>query len=53
MMPLGWLDRDQKIHLRSGYDEWDMVLATYTNLGVERRNACTLIKDLVEPSLWD
>jgi len=52
MMPLGWLDRDQKIHMRAGYDEWDMVLGLYTNLGTERRNACTLIKDLVEPGLW-
>ena len=51
-MPLGWLDHDQMMHMRSGYDEWDFILAVYTNLGVAQRNACTLITDLVEPSVF-
>lgn len=52
LMPIGWLDRDQQMHLRSGFDEWDMHLALYTNLGVEQRNGLTVLKDLVEPNIW-
>ena len=52
MAALGWGNLDQKMHQRSGYDEYDAFLRLYTNLGVEQRNACTLIKDLVEPKIW-
>ena len=52
MSPLGWGDLDQQMHQRAGYDEWDAFLRIYTNLGVEQRNCLTLIKDLVEPSLY-
>ena len=53
MSPLGWGNIDQQWHQRSGYDEWDAFLRIYTNLGVDQaRNALTLIKDLVEPSLY-
>jgi hypothetical protein len=52
MSPLGWGDLDQQMHQRAGYDEWDAFLRLYTNLGVEQRNCLTLVKDLVEPSLY-
>lgn len=52
MTPLGWGNLDQQIHQRAGYDEWDQFLRIYTNLGTEQRNCLTLIKDLVEPSLY-
>jgi len=52
MTPLGWGKLDQQIHQRQGYDEWDQFLRVYTNLGVEQRNSLTLVKDLVEPSLY-
>lgn len=52
MSPLGWGNLDQQIHQRAGYDEWDMFLRIYTNLGVEQRNCLTLISDLVEPNLY-
>jgi hypothetical protein len=52
MTPLGWGNLDQQIHQRSGYDEWDQFLRLYTNLGCEQRNCLTVIKDLVEPSLY-
>lgn len=52
MTPLGWGKLDQQIHQRQGYDEWDQFLRVYTNLGCEQRNSLTLIKDLVEPSLY-
>lgn len=52
MTPLGWGKLDQQIHQRQGYDEWDQFLRVYTNLGCEQRNNLTLIKDLVEPSLY-
>lgn len=50
---LGWgnLDGD-RIHRRSGYDEWDMFLRIYANLGCEQRNCLTKITDLTEPSLY-
>ena len=47
---LGWGDMDQRMHWRSGYDEWDQFLRIYANLGVERRASLTLISDLTEPS---
>jgi len=52
MAALGWGKLDQQIHQRQGYDEWDQFLRIYTNLGCEQRNHLTLIKDLVEPSLF-
>jgi hypothetical protein len=53
MTALGWGNLDQQIHQRQGYDEWDQFLRIYTNLGVEQRNALTLIKDLQEPDLYE
>ena len=50
LMPLGFLNRDQMLHQVTGFDEWDFSLAIYGNFGTKRRNACTLLKDLVEPS---
>lgn len=50
LMPLGFMNRDQVMHMRSGYDEWDFGLALYTNLGVTKRTNCTVLYDLVEPS---
>lgn len=52
MSPLGWMDLDQQIHLRQGFDEWDQFLRIYTNLGCEQRNCLTVIKDLTEPTLY-
>jgi hypothetical protein len=52
MAPLGWGKLDQQIHQRQGYDEWDQFLRVYTNLGCEQRNNLTLLKDLVEPTLF-
>lgn len=52
MTPLGWGNLDQQLHWRSGYDEWDMFLRIYTNLGCEQRNSLTLLSDLVEPALF-
>ncbi len=51
--PLGWgnLDGDQ-MHRRAGYDEWDLFLRLYTNLGCEQRNCLTVLKDLVEPETY-
>lgn len=53
MTPLGWGNLDgSQMHRRSGYDEWDLFLRVYTNLGVEQRNCLTKVSDLVEPSLY-
>lgn len=53
LTPLGWGNLDgSQLHQRAGYDEWDAFLRLYTNLGVEERNCLTLLKDLVEPSLY-
>ncbi len=52
MTPLGWGNLDQQIHQRQGYDQWDQFLRVYTNLGCEQRNCLTLIKDLIEPTLY-
>jgi len=52
MAAIGWGNLDQQMHWRSGYDEWDQFLRLYSNLGVEQRNCLTVLKDLVEPSLW-
>lgn len=50
LMPLGFMNRDQVMHMRSGYDEWDFGLALYGNMGVTKRSNLTVLKDLVEPS---
>lgn len=39
-----------KMHWRERYDEANMYLSIYTNLGVENRVALTLLKDLIEPA---
>jgi len=53
LTPLGWGNLDgSQLHQRAGYDEWDAFLRLYTNLGTEQRNCLTLLKDLVEPSLY-
>lgn len=50
LTPIGWGGMDsQKMHWREMYDEATMFLRTYTNLGVEQRNALVLIDDLTEP----
>lgn len=53
LTPLGWgnLDGDQ-MHRRAGYDEWDLFLRIYTQLGIEQRNCLTKIDDLVEPETY-
>lgn len=53
LTPLGWGNLDgNQMHRRSGYDEWDLFLRIYTNLGCEQRNCLTVLKDLVEPALY-
>jgi hypothetical protein len=53
LTPLGWGNLDgSQLHQRAQYDEWEAFLRIYTQLGVERRNCLTLLKDLVEPSLF-
>lgn len=53
LSPLSWGNLDgSQLHQRAGYDEWDAFLRIYTNLGVEQRNNLTLLKDLVEPTLY-
>lgn len=51
LTPIGWGGFDaNKMHWRSGYDQADMFLRVYTELGVENRPALTKLTDLVEPS---
>jgi len=52
LTPLGWGNPGEKMTQRAGYDEYDMFLRIYTNLGTEQRNALTYIDDLVEPEIW-
>lgn len=52
MTPLGWGNIDNKLFQRAGFDEFDLFLRLYTQLGVEQRNACTLLGDLTEPNIW-
>jgi hypothetical protein len=53
LTPLGWGNLDgSQLHQRASYDEWDAFLRIYTQLGVETRNCLTVLKDLVEPSLY-
>lgn len=51
LTPIGWggLTND-KVHWREMYDQATMFLRTYTNLGVEERQALMLLEDLTEPS---
>lgn len=50
---LGWGNLDgNQMHRRAGYDEYDLFVRIYTNLGCEQRNCLTKITDLVEPSLY-
>jgi hypothetical protein len=51
LTPIGWGGMDeQKMHWREGYDQATMFLRVYTNLGVEKRPALTVLTDLTEPS---
>lgn len=55
LTPIGWGGLDnQKMHWRENYDQATMFLRTYGNLGVEQRNALTLLGDLTEPAslIW-
>ena len=53
MTELGWGDLDGTNMLRrSGYDEYDLFIRIYTNIGAEQRNCLTKISDLVEPTLY-
>jgi hypothetical protein len=48
--PIGWGGFDpNKMHWRENYDQATMYLRTYTDLGIEERQALTLIDDLTEP----
>lgn len=50
LKPVGWGGFDpNKMHWRPRYDEADMYLSVYADLGVEQRNALTLLDDLTEP----
>jgi hypothetical protein len=52
LTPIGWGGMDgQKMHWRDNYDQATMFLRTYANLGVEKRNALTLLDDLTEPAV--
>ncbi len=51
LTPIGWGGFDaNKMHWRQDYDQATMFLRTYTNLGVEERQALTLLSDLTEPA---
>jgi len=52
--PLGWGNLDgSNMHRRSGYDEWDLFLRLYSQIGLDtQRNSLTVLKDLVEPDLY-
>ena len=53
LTPLGWGNLDgSQLHQRAQYDEWEAFLRIYSQLGCERRNCLTLLKDLTEPSLF-
>ncbi len=48
---IGWGGFDaNKMHWRQDYDQTTMFLRTYTNLGVEERQALTKLSDLIEPA---
>lgn len=51
LTPIGWGGFDaNKMHWRQDYDQTTMFLRTYTNLGIEERQALTLVDDLNEPA---
>jgi len=51
LTPIGWGGFDpNKMHWREGYDQATMFLRLYTNMGVEKRQALTLLDDLTEPT---
>ena len=53
LTPLGWGNLDgNQMHRNAGYDEWDLFLRIYTQLGVEMRNCLTVLDDLVEPTVY-
>jgi len=54
LTPLGWGEglNNKNMQWRSGYDEYDLFLRIYTNLGCEERICLTKITDLTEPSLY-
>jgi hypothetical protein len=54
MTPLGWGNLDgSQMHRRAGYDEWDLFLRLYSQLGTEQRNCLCKLSDLVEPSMYN
>lgn len=52
LTPLGWMNEDSLMHLRQGYDEYNMYLRMYSQLGCEQRNCLAVLEDLTEPSLY-
>lgn len=50
--PLGWGDFGGTMQQRPDYDQGDQFLKLYTQLGCEKRNQLTLLKDLTEPALY-
>jgi hypothetical protein len=50
--PLGWGDFGGTMQQRPDYDQGDQFLKIYTQLGCEKRNQLTLLKDLTEPPLY-
>ena len=52
LTPLGWGNPGEKMTQKAGYDEFDLFLRLYSNLGCEQRNALTYITDLTEPNIW-
>lgn len=54
LLQLGWSDGmgAGNLQWRAGYDEYNLFLKLYTNLGCEERCSLTKITDLVEPSLY-
>lgn len=53
MTPLGWGDLDgSRMHRVSNFDQWDLFLRLYSNLGCEERVSLTRLDDLTEPSIY-
>ena len=52
LTPLGWGNPGERMTQRANYDEYDLFLRIYSNLGTEQRNALTYITDLTEPNIW-
>jgi len=51
LRPLGFLNPSQQLWWRSGYDEFDIPLGIYTNIGAEQRSCLAKLEDLVEPAI--